>query len=345
MLITPGQVVALHTAAGVPLYQYLPSEIVELTWNREVSEVSRCEVEVAVVDGMPDVLPWLHWISVWDDTGTVLYWRGPVQKATYTRNRLTVSARDEAALLSRTRCPVSKQWESSDPGEIARELWVAMMENHRLSSTPVMRLDPLADRFNFDTQADAAMLDSIFDTLVGLGLTWTVVAGTPVLGPAPRTPLAALGEHDFLDDGLSLVRDGARTYNDVLVRGADDRSRARRKLGSLNLQTIVNVDSLFGVSNADRAARQYLRYCSSLREAVTVDSGTRLHPEAPLGVDQLVPSVRMTVEAFGVLSLMELNSVEVEMVEEGSTVSVTLESVDDDPPELLELTERNSGDE
>lgn len=342
MLISPGQVVVLHTANGVQLYQYPPSEIVQLTWNREVAEVSRCEVLVSVVDGMPDVLPWLHWVSVWDETGTVMYWRGPVQKATYLRNRLGIVARDEAALLSRTRCPVSKKWESSDPGEIARELWVAMQENHRLTGTPVMRLDPLADRFDFTATADERMLDKVFDELVDLGLSWSVVAGTPVLGPAPRTPLVALGEHDFLNDGLSLVRDGSRTYNDVLVRGADDRSRARRKLGSLSLQTLVDVDALFGLSNADRAARQYLRYCSALREAVTVEEGAQLHPDAPISVDQLVPTVRVTVEAFGVLAVMEVNSVEVEMDDRGSSVSVTLESVDDDPPELLELADRGS---
>jgi hypothetical protein len=345
MLITPGQVVSLTSATGVPLYQFSTSEIITLTWNRELAEVSRCELEAGVIDDFPDVQPWLHWVNVWDETGAELYWRGPVQQVTYSRDRLSIAARDEAALLSRTRCPITKQWESADPAEIARELWVAMSENHRLAGTPVMRRDPLTDRFDFGTEADSMMLDRVFDDLVGLGLTWSVNAGLPVLGPAPRTPLLALGENDFLDDGLSVVRDGSRTVNDVLVRGADDRFRARRRLGSLNLQTLVNVDSLFGVSNADRAARQYLRYCSSLREAVTVESSTQLHPDVAISIAQLIPSLRVTVEAFGVLSLMELNSVEVDLSEEGSIVSVTLESVEDDLPELITMTERDGGDE
>lgn len=344
MLITQSQVVSLTTVNGVQLYQYPASDILSLTWGREVGEVSRCEIEVGMTGAAPDISPWLHWVNVWDDTGTELYWKGPVQRVTYNRDTMSVTARDQAALKSRTRCPLTKQWESSDPCVIARELWMAMMENHRMAGAPVVRRDPLTDRFDFQTVADAKMLDKVFDELVGLGLTWSVVAGTPVLGRAALTPIAALGEHDFLGDGLSLVRDGSRTFNDVLVRGADDSARARRKLGSLNLQTLVSVDSLFGVSNADKAARQYLRYCSSLREAITVNPGTQLHPQVALSINQLVPSVRVTVEAFGVLSLMEVNSVEVSMDEEGSAVAVSMESVDDDLPELVELTERDGGE-
>lgn len=342
MLVSEHQYVALHTFSGVPLWQWLPNDILNLAWSRELSEVSRCETEVAITDGsIPDVVPWLHWVSVWDETGTDLYWTGPVQKATYRRGRLKISARDAGSLMSRTRCPITKSWESADPAEIALELWQAMWENHRLRGEPMMRRDPLHDPFDFEATADSQMLDKVMDDLVGLGLCWSVTAGVPVLGPAPRTPLVALGEDDFMDDGLSLVRDGQHTINDVLVRGADDSSRARVKLGDLNLQGIVNINSLFGVSNADRAARQFLRYCSTLRDAVTVDDGVRLHPYAPLTSDQLVPSTRMTVEAYGVLSLMELRSVEVRVDVDGPAVSVNLESVDDFLPELITVTERD----
>jgi hypothetical protein len=339
MLIAP-QIVSLHTLSGVPLYQFVPEDQESLTWGRELCEVSRCEVEVPtrIVD---NITPWLHWISVWDTDGTTLYWTGPVQKVTYRRDTTAISAADIGSLLTRTRVPLTKSWEAADPSEIAQELWSATIDTHRLRGKPVTRRDPLCDPFDFSVMADEQMLDQVMGDLVDLGLSWSVVAGTVFLGPAPRTSIAALGEDDFLDGELAVVRDGTRVFTDVVVRSADEMTRARVNDGGLNLQTIVDVDSLFGVSNADRAARQYLRYCSRMREAVTLDGTAMLHPQAPLSVEWMVPSARMTVSAYGVLSLMELQSMTVASDDTGVEVTVGLESVDDDPPELIKTTDRS----
>ena len=247
-----------------------------------------------------------------------------------------------SALMGRTRVPLTKAWEATDPALIAAELWRSMLEQQRLTGAPVVRRDPLNDPFNFECVADAQMLDKLMDDLVGLGLCWTVVAGTVFLGPAPRVSIAGLGEDDFIDGDLTLVRDGTRTFTDVLVRAADDQTRARTNLGGLNLQTIVDVDSLFGVSNADRAARQYLRYTSSMREAVRLDGSAVLHPSAPVTIAALVPSARVTVAAYNVLTPMEIQTVEVNQDAEDTTVAVGLESIEDNPPELIK-TERPNG--
>jgi predicted component of type VI protein secretion system len=108
-------------------------------------------------------------------------------------------------------------------------------------------------------------------------------------------------------------------------------------VGGLNLQTIVDVDSLFGVSNADRAARQYLRYCSSVRDAVSVNGSAVLNPASPLTLQSLVPSARVTVSAYGVVSLMEIQSVDASFDDGDFSVAINLESVDDDPPELIKI--------
>lgn len=338
-MIAGEQIVALHTASGVPLYQFTPSDLRALSWTRDLSEISRAQAEVPT-SLVGDLTPWLHWMSVWDANGRTLHWTGPIQKVTYRRETVTVDARDVSALLSRTRTPLTKQWEATDPALIAAEMWAAMLETHQLRGKPIVRRDPLADPFNYSTTADDQMLDSVMDDLVGLGLCWTVAAGTVLLGPAPRTSMAALGDDDFIDDGLALVRDGSRVFTDVMLRAADEKTRARVNSAGLNLQTIVDVDNLFGVSNADRAARQYLRYCSRMREAVVLDGSAQLHPEAPLTIESLIPSVRVTVAAYGALSLMELQAVEVSVSPEGVSVAVGLEAVDDDPPELIKITDR-----
>ncbi|EHI13139.1 hypothetical protein KEK_08157 [Mycolicibacterium thermoresistibile ATCC 19527] len=342
MIVSAEQIVAVRTIAGVQLYQFLASGYSHLKWTRALREVSICDLVVPPADGyvrIPDITPWLHWVDVWDDQGQQLYWSGPITRAEQGRDWLSLSARDVSALLARTRCPLTKRWDAADPADIAAELWAAVIEHHGLNIRSLARRDPRGDRFGYDCVADETMADEVVGELVDLGLYWSVVAGIPLLGPAKREPVATLGEHDFIEGGLSVIRDGANTFNDVMLRTGDSVSRARLPMGGLNLQTIVNIDSMFGVSNADRAAHQAVRHTGTIRDAISVPEGATLHPDAPISIRELVPSVRINVEAFGLLSTMELEGVTVTCTQNETSVGVDLESVDDDLPELVEIME------
>lgn len=345
-VISQQQLVSIHTAGtGTQLYQFLSNQLVDLTWTRESRTDSRCDLQIPSTldyDRMPDLYPWLHWVAVWDDTGQNLYWSGPIQKIKGNRDGLSLSCRDVGALFSRTRCPISKRWDVTDPALIAAELLEAMVELHGVGVKPVVLPDPFGDKFDYTAKGDETMLDKAFDELVQLGLHWTVVAGRPVLGPMPRPVVAALREDHFSGGGVTVIRDGANTYNDILLRGADALSRARVPMGGLNLQTIVNVDNAFGVSNVDRAVKQYARYVSKVRDSISMPDDAVLTPDAPISIDQLIPSARITVEAFGLLIPMELHGVDVRCTPAESTVSVRLTAVDDDLPELIDIQSKGS---
>ena len=342
MIAPAEQVVALHTHSGVPLSQYQPSEQVDLKWTRQLRDVSSCDLSIASglsYGELPDLTPWLHWISVWGTDPETLLWSGPIQKVTANRDSIKVSAKDVAALTSRTRCPLTKRWDAVDPSTVAAELWAAMIEAHGLHLAPIVRPDPEGDRYSFGCTADAAMLESTMTDLTNLGLKWTVVGGVPILGPAPLAPVVALGEADFLG-GMEITRDGSASYNDILLRGADDLARAHREMGGLNLQTIVNIDNMFGVSNVDKAVLQYAKYTSRIRDALSLPNDASLHPDAPVHIDQLIPSARFVVEGYGLRTLMELESVTVTCSDGNTRVSVNMESVDvpggrDTEPELM----------
>jgi hypothetical protein len=77
-----------------------------------------------------------------------------------------------------------------------------------------------------------------------------------------------------------------------------------------------------------------------MRDAVVLDGSAMLHPYAPLTIESLMPSARVTVSAYGALSLMELQSMEVAMTSDGASITVGLEGVDDFPPELIQITDR-----
>lgn len=342
------QIVSLHTYQGVQLYQFVDSDLISLSWTRESNDVSRCEIVVPStvdVNAVPDITPWLHWISVWDDTGQILHWTGPIQKTTMTREVMTVSARDIGSLFTRTRCPITKKWDIAWPVTIAEELVTAMIELHGLSVNPVVqpvRPNQYDERYSFEVLADDVMLESVINDLVRLGLRWTIVSGVPVLGALPKQPIAALVDTDFVGGGMTLIRDGSTTFNDVLLRGADSLSRAKVPMAKLALQTIVNIDNMFGVSNVDRAVKQYVSYTAKMRDSISLPDNAVLHPNVPLTIDQLIPSTRVTVEAFGVLMLMELTGIDVALSADSTTVAVRMTSVNDELPELVQIQDRAS---
>lgn len=347
-VIPDTQIVSLHTVSGTQLYQFLGNDLISLTWSRETSTPSRCELEVSSsldYNWLPDIVPWLHWISVWDETGQDLYWSGPIQKTTATRESLSISAKDMSALFSRTRCPLTKRWDVAWPVDVAAELLAPLIELHGLGVEVAKQpLHPLQydERYDFQCQADGTLVDAVFDDLVNLGLRWTVVSGTPVLGPLPRTAVASLTENDFVGGGLTVVRDGSDTYNDVVLRGADTLAAAAVPMGGLHLQTTVSIDDMFGVSNVDRAVKQYAAYTAQIRDTVTLPDNAVLHPYAPVHISQLIPSARFVVDAYGLLIKAELTGIDVTYSSTTSSVAVRLTSVDDDLPELVVLNNRGS---
>lgn len=345
MIVSDRQAVSIHTRTGVQLYQYLPSKVSGGDWNRKSRDVSSCSLTLPPDDHLDqlDLWPWVHWVSVFDYDSEDLLWTGPIGQVQASRQSLNIEARDIGAFMSRTRCPITKKWDATDPAQIAAELWQDMLEIHGINAEPVVQLDPYGSVFDYEVTSDRRLVNEVMDELVSMGLRWTVVSGVPVLGPAPRNPIEALGPEHFAGDGITLNRDGANSYNNVLLLAGDAKSYARVPMQGLDLQTIFTRDSLSGASAAEKAAYEAARYYASFRDSITIPGGSQLVPDAPLEMAQLIPSVRVTVEAYGQNYTMSMEQVSCEMGAGGSTVSVTLESVTDDLPELSEVNGVQTG--
>lgn len=343
-VITDEQVISLHTHDGTQLYQFLPEHYSDCTWGRRQRDASSATLTLPPQPGLerlPDIVPWLHWVSIWDGPRDVLLWTGPIQKARANRAGLSLDAKDHAAYLARSRNPMTKRWDGIDPAWPAGELWEQMIVLHNLNQHAIVRADPEGQRYDFQVVTDAQMMDQTLKDLVNLGLRWTVVCGAPIIGPVGLDPLATLGEDDFIGDGIDLVRDGAAVYNDVLVRGPDNLARAHSDYFGQNLQTIANLDDMFGVGNVRRAAQEYVRNTGSVRTRLELPSGTVLHPDAPVHIDELMPSTRFVIEAAGIREMVELTGVEVERRAGTASVKVTMDSLPDRDSEgnLIELDE------
>jgi hypothetical protein len=346
-VVTDNLIVSLHDRRGVQLFQFLPEDYTECTWGRTTRDASQCDLTVPPlmdVDQLPDIVEWHHWLSVFDGDRDVLLWTGPIQGARANRSGLSLNAKDHGAYLSRTREPTTQRWDAADPAWIAGELWQAMVDLHGLGVRPIVRTDPEGDRYDFQTVTDSKMLDQTVSDLVNLGLRWTVISGAPIIGPVGLEPVASLGEDDFEGNGIDFVRDGSQTFNDVVVRAPDTVAQARVDYFGQNLQTIVNQDNMFGVSNVKKAAEQYVRQTGAVRTKLELPTGTVLHPDAPVSIDELMPSARFVIEARGMRQLMLLTAVEVERRQGTANVKVTMESLPDRDLEghLIELAENKN---
>lgn len=331
-VITDEQLISLHTADGITLWEFPPDHYADSTWGRRLRDASSASLTLPPQPGLerlPKMVPWLHWVSIYDGPRDLLLWSGPIQKARANRAGLSLEAKDHASYLARTRNPMTKRWDGIDPAYPAGELWSQMAEVQGLKTAPIVRPDPEGQRYDFQVVTDQQMLDQTLKDLVNLGLRWAVVSGAPIIGPVGLDPIATLGEDDFIGDGIDLVRDGTAIFNDVLVRGPDNLGRARRDFFGQNLQTIANLDSMFGVGNVRRAAEEYVRNSSLVRSRLELPSGTQLHPDAPTHIDELMPSARFVIETEGIRELVELTSIECERRSGVASVKVTMDSLPD----------------
>lgn len=322
------QAVSLHTHNGIQLYQYQPENTTSLQWGRTLRDVSKATITLPPDDHLDDlqIVPGLHWASVWDVEGDRLLWTGPIQQPTLDRSGLTLVAADVGSLCARTRVPITKRWEATDPAVIAAELWDGVIANHNLNVEPIVRPDPEGEPFDFSVTADTEYVSDVISRLVGLGLRWTVVSGTPILGPAGKKPVAALSNDHFLGDGLQLRRDITSSANDILLRSGDSKVYGRVPMAGLNYQAIVQVDDIFGAGNAERATYEYAKHHAAIHDSITLPGSTQLHPDAPIRIEELIPSARWSIEAFGQLWLMELDDVSVSLGDAAGT-SVSMEQV------------------
>lgn len=342
-VITDNMVVSVHTGArGIQLFQFAPDDYAQLTWGRRMSDASACDITCPAADlsRLDRVEPWRDWASVYDDDNGQMLWTGPITAARENRTGIAISAKDHMTYLSRSRVPITKRWDARDPSIVAGELWRAMADQHGVGrATAVVRPDPEGQRYDYDVTKDGQTLDQVFNDLAGMGMRYSVVAGTPIFGPLGRQPVATLSEDDFEGDGITFVKDGTAVVNDVLVRGNGLNARARTDLYGLNLQALINRDSLEGISNIQSAANAYVKETGRVTTRLELAPNTTLKPTAPVTLDDLMPTNRFVIEARGIRQLFELTAAEFDRQAAGTAIRVTMNSVN----VKLELDESNGG--
>lgn len=325
-----GHSVLVHDVHGVPIVELSCRDVDAIGWSRELSEVSHCDLTVggvAAEDVLNKVRYWVHHVTVYRDDEFV--WTGVVQRISGDFDTAKITARDYGCYAWRTLTPVSKTWSNTDPTLIAAELWAAVYQWHVLPGAEPT-VFPSSVAYDVAAAKDRQRTDQTLSDLVKLGVEWTIYRGRVVVMPTVRsrelvTPIM-LADCDFAER-MSIVRDGARFYTDITVRGKNFTANATRDVAGLRLQDIVNLDDLFGAQNVRTAAEQLVSRRATNQLQVVVPSGATLRPDAPITINRLMPGVIVpvfTTLAGGVTVERRLEKVEVSQGPGGERVAVTL---------------------
>lgn len=304
--------------------------ITQLQWDRRLDDISEASVTIDLSGDststcclcLADVEPWCHELHIWRDGEEV--WVGPVVEITYSYSKVVVRARDSLAWLTVRVPPIDINFTAVDTDLTV--IGEFIITTAFASDTVTCEVDNLhttltgftGKRFWDKFSSDAfTMLADLSDT----GLDFTTLGRTIVLvGDAtPLTPLILLNDEHILGE-VEITKNGDIQENTAYVHFDGD-------LGTPASSAPVNefcygpierlhdgVGLTDGVS-AGQAADIYVAAASIAPRIMEVPPGSRLSPDTPWTIDQMVCGARVDVSilktCFTLTQSFRLTQVEV----------------------------------
>lgn len=341
-----GYNVLIVSKSGAPLGDLTPSEV---SWSRVLDDFS--EATVVIPSSDPNCCGILNMIQTWHSELQIFrdgryVWSGPIVGITGNRQSVTLVARDLFALIEKriihNQLCFALACAPTPPGAPADLSTIA---------TAIINDALIVDGHNYTIDATLSGFvgerlyqpgESAFNALqetFRLGLDATVLGRKIVLGAAnggaPFGRSATLGCDDFLGD-LSFEQDGLATATRAITLGTGFVGVAVAPGADANgehpyygLLEYVSLDrqELNTQALADQAAAAIIRSAFPPPSALVTPSGSRLSPQAPITIDELVPGTMTTVVADclcrDVQADLVLLKVEASWSSEGEVVQVT----------------------
>ena len=333
--------VTLSEWGGRILWQSRVSTLSSVSWGREKNNVSKATVSTVMPPAIAQLLePWIHLLTI--ERGDELVWEGIVLRVEARRNLVTIEASDGALMFSRRRVPHGRVWRQHDASQVMR----THVEDGLGYKDPTGLVESIVEhpsRLWVTASYDAAecMVDDVVDDLVGQGLSWCVSAGRLLIGPVAAQYTTAQLSDAHLDARMTIVKDGSEVVTDALVTGKGVWGQYLDKDSPLGLvQAIESADGAVRSAECFMQAKRLVDDAGATPRRLTIPSGSRLLPDAPVSLGELIPGVQVPVSSrqTGVLmsSLMQLTSLDVTADSGGENIQVTLEetTVTGDVPEL-----------
>lgn len=322
------------------------------TWARVLDDVSEAEVvcnfggnsDFTCCECLARVEPWCHELHIWRDSEEV--WVGPIQQIEYTDTTATVRAGDALAWLG-VRIPPGNIDYTADTGAGAADLRIIAEDVLTIAfgqdnPTFTCELDNLyaVDTGEVSQRFFEGFNETCLDILLDLadtGLNFTTLGRTIVLtgDDEPLTPLVLLNDEHIIGD-IKVTKDGTTQGNRYYVHFEDDEgipasAEAADFYCYSAIERIRDGDGLVDQASASDLAGIYVQASAIAPRMIEVPSGSRLSPDTPWTINEMVPGARVDVAVTRLcLDLTQsfiLTGVEVRYSDAGEEIGITLSPV------------------
>lgn len=337
---TGDNVAVIYERGGTRRLFEVPA-VASLEWGRSLDAISRSTIGTTPARSgtrgwadccseLAQVQPWRHEVVMYRSGERV--WEGPVRRVIQNRSGVQVIASDVLGWSER-RVQTTDLIGAADVGDVAQDALTAVFSG--VVSNVLTYLDVTGVTGDLDSVFDVkagGYWSALLSTLVGLGLSYTVVGRRIILWDTADTPL---GETPILNPTRHLIGDveTAREGDDLAVDAfaVNDDGEVGTSTEDPTyygaVQRTVQASGVVGVAALnDVAARwQALRY--PVPESLNVPDGSTLHCDAPFPIEALVPGVvtpvKVTDLCWPVEQSMILTAVKVTQDQAGEKVGVT----------------------
>lgn len=308
----------LHWRGGAHAITQL-APLVSVEWQRRRNEQARATVVLAKAgasqaccEALSQISPWAHELSIF--RGPDMVWQGPVLTPSETIDTFTIEAVDitgwfakRAVVTSYTySAEAGSQYPPTDAVVIARRL---LGDAFAANDPGIRAYFTFTNGTNLSEQAAIARVDKVaemFDDLVTQGLDYTTVGRRLVITPpgylAATTRAVTALTDEQLGGGVTVSIEGASMATQVFNHSSSYQPGS--PIGAAGgvdafyglVQEIVELNDYTGSqANMNAIAKQDLATAYPAPVVVRVDDDAALHPDAPIGVDDLVCGIRIDV--------------------------------------------------
>lgn len=328
--------VAFHDNRGeVP--QGAAVEPASVAWNRVLDDTSDAQVVVEVSDTeccetMSNVRTWCNDMSIYRDA--TLVWQGPLSQISYEGDTVTLQAKDITAWLARRAIHNALDFTATGLGAtdlaliaeaIVRDAF-APHDPNVLQYLTVIASGIIGER---KYSANAGYSGDELRELARTGVDFTAIGHRLILaGEMPLGRLATLDDEHFAG-ALRVIEDGTAAVSRAIVIG-EGVSAMAGGVGPCGLiERLVKEDAIRDVPSAQAEADALVAGGTPTPLFLEVPDGSRLTPDAPVDIMELVPGVVMPVASTqtcrSVSALLRLTKLAVTFTStDGEAVAVTL---------------------
>lgn len=295
--------VAFHDRYGaVPFGSAVEPSTLE--WGRVLDDTSEAKVTIPLADPeccevLGELRTWCNDLSVYRD-GSELVWQGPIVRIEHGAEATVITARDVTAWLSRREIPVLIDHTAAGSGAadlstIAEEVIRAALAPDDPNVLPYLTVLPSGIVGERKYQPNASYAGDELRELARTGIDFTALGHRVIVaGEMPLARLATLTDEDF-GVGLTVIEDGLSAASRAIVIGQGVTATAGGAGPCGLLTSIVKEDAIRDQSSAQAEAQAIITAGDPAPLILDVPDGAQLDPDAPVGIQDLVPGVIVPV--------------------------------------------------